>query len=158
MSEWIYPAIKPRTKKDGDKTLIFDIIRRKFIVLTPEEWVRQHVVYYLTRYLQYPRSLIRCESGLKYNNMNLRSDIIVYDRNGNIFLAVECKAATVKIEQKTFDQLSVYNQHYHARYLVLTNGLQEYVAEVDYIKKKYSFVKEIPIFPGSDKQSEVIKG
>jgi len=153
MSKWIYPVIKPRTKRDGDKTLIFDIIRRKFVVLTPEEWVRQHVVNYLTGYLQYPRSLIRCESGLKYNNMSRRSDVIVYDRDGNVFLAVECKAATVKMDQKTFDQLSVYNQQYRARYLVLTNGLMHYVAEVDYKKKTYSFLKEIPLFSESDKQS-----
>lgn len=147
MSEWIYPGIEPRIRRDGDKTFIFDIIRKKFVVLTPEEWVRQHIVHYLTRYLHYPRSLIRCETGLKYNQMSRRSDVVVYDRNGNVFLAVECKAATVKINQKTFDQLSVYNQHYHARYLVLTNGLHEFIAEVNYVKKTFLFLNHIPLFP-----------
>ncbi len=147
MSDWIYPAIDPRTKKEGERTLIFDVIRRKFVVLTPEEWVRQHIVHYLIHWLHYPRALIRCESGLKFNRMPRRSDIVVYGRSGEVFLVVECKAASVKIDQKVFDQLSVYNQQYHARYLVLSNGIQQYVAEVDYFEKTYKFLENIPPFP-----------
>ncbi len=152
MSDWIYPAGDFRIKKEGNRTLIFDVVRRKFVALTPEEWVRQHVIHYLIRYLRYPKALVRCESGLKFNKMNRRSDVVVYDRSGQVFLVVECKAATVKINQKTFDQLSVYNQYYHARYLMITNGLRQYIAEVDYPDKSYHFLEQIPVFSGHEEK------
>ena len=105
---------------DG-KEHIFDILRKKHLVLTPEEWVRQHFVHLLLNQYKYPKSLFKIESGLKYNQRNKRSDILVFDRSGNPFLLVECKAHNVKVTQSAFDQAAVYNQTIKAPYLCAHN-------------------------------------
>ncbi len=130
---------------DG-KSCIFDVIRKKYIVLTPEEWVRQHLIHYLINQMNYPRSLIAVEDGLKVHSMQKRSDLVVYSRQGEIFMVVECKSANIKITQKSMDQLSIYNQRYRARFLALTNGLELLVCEMDYQKKKAEFISTFPVF------------
>jgi len=146
MTELNFPPFEQRIKLINGKKSIFDIIRKKFIVLTPEEYVRQHLVHYLINYMKYPKSLISVEDGMTVNSMIKRSDVVVYDRDGKIFLAIECKSTKIKLNQKSMDQLSVYNQHYRAKYLALTNGIQTYICEIDYTEKKASFLPEFPIF------------
>ncbi|NJN24708.1 MAG: type I restriction enzyme HsdR N-terminal domain-containing protein [Cyclobacteriaceae bacterium] len=147
MDDFIFPPCELKLKKESGKTTIFDIIRKKYIVLTAEEWIRQHLVHFMVNELKYPRSLIAVEDGLSLNSMQKRSDVVVYDRAGNIFLVVECKSIKVKLTQKTMDQLSAYNQHYKARYLVITNGLELLICRMDYEGKKSEFVTRFPDLP-----------
>ena len=109
-------------RNDGTRTYIFDIIRKKYLVLTPEEWVRQNFVHYLTEDLHYPASLMMTENGLKLFNTQKRSDIVIYDRNGNPLVVVECKATDVKITQETFNQVARYNIKFRAPLIIVTNG------------------------------------
>jgi len=146
MNDLIFPSFDFRRKYIDGKTTIFDIIRKKYIVLTPEEWIRQHLVHFLMNHMKYPKSLITVEDGMKVNKMAKRSDVVIYNRDGSIFLVAECKSAKVKITQKSMDQLSAYNQHYKANYLALTNGLEVYVCKMDYQRKKATFINGFPEF------------
>ena len=131
--------------KDG-KSEIFDIIRKKYVLLTPEEWVRQHFLHLLINHYQYPKSLIKIETGLKYNQLQKRSDIVVYDREGKPFLIVECKSTDVALSQKTFEQITRYNFTLKSRYVVITNGLQHFCCSIDHEKGSYEFMKDLPAF------------
>jgi hypothetical protein len=142
----IFPSVEFRVNQEAGKTSIFDIIRRKFIVLTPEEWVRQHLVHFIINHLKYPKSLINVEDGLRVNKMQKRSDIVIHDRKGNIFMIVECKSFKVKLKQEAMDQLSNYNQRYQAAYLALTNGKELFLCQVDYKTKCAKFISEFPEF------------
>lgn len=140
------PSFEYNIREINGKAAIFDILRKKFVVLTPEEWVRQHFVNFLISHYKYPKSLIRLESGLKYNQLQKRSDIQVYDREGNIFLIVECKSADVKISQNTFEQVARYNFSLKARHIAVTNGLDHFCCSVDHEKSSYNFMKDLPVF------------
>ena len=131
-------------KSDGQNTYIFDVIRKKFLVLTPEEWVRQNFVHYLIEDLHYPAPLMMTENGLKLFNTQKRSDSVIYDRNGSPLVVVECKAADVKITQETFNQVARYNIKFKAPLIIVTNGLNHYCAKFDAEKSRYTFLKEIP--------------
>lgn len=133
-----------RFKNSENKIAIFDIIRKKFILLTPEEWVRQHVVWFLIEEKKHPKSLVNVEKVITLNGLTKRYDIVVFNKNGSIEILVECKAPSVKIDQTTFDQIARYNMVLNANYLMVTNGLEQYYCQMDYINKKYSFLKEIP--------------
>lgn len=133
-----------RFKNSENKIAIFDIIRKKFILLTPEEWVRQHVVWFLIEEKKYPKSLVNVEKVITLNGLTKRYDIVVFNKNRSIEILVECKAPSVKIDQTTFDQIARYNMVLNANYLMVTNGLEQYYCQMDYINKKYSFLKEIP--------------
>lgn len=133
-----------RFKNSENKVSIFDSIRKKFILLTPEEWVRQHVIVFLLDVKKYPKSLINVEKTVKVNGMNKRYDIVVFNPDGSIFLLIECKAPEVKINQRTFDQIARYNLILNAQYLMVTNGLNHYFCEMDFENEKYSFLKELP--------------
>lgn len=113
------------TVKNGDK-YIYDIIRNKSILLTPEEWVRQHMTHYLSHDLGYPKSLIKVESGVVYNERMKRSDVVIYNNLGVPHILVECKAPSVKINQTTLEQVAMYNRTLKASILILTNGLTHY--------------------------------
>lgn len=123
---------------------IFDEIRKKFLVLTPEEWVRQHFIQFLIKEKKYPRSLIKLEGGLKLNSLQKRSDILLFNTVGEKLVLVECKASTVKISQAAFDQVARYNAIHRVKFVVVTNGLQHYCAEIDFGNESYKFLKEIP--------------
>lgn len=131
-------------KEDKGKKFIFDEIRRRYVSLTPEEWVRQHIVKFLSGEKNYPMQLISVEKGFSRNRMTKRYDLLVYDREGNPLMIVECKAPTVEINQKAFDQATLYNQNYFAKYVLVTNGQKHYCCKVDMNKKSYSFLKDIP--------------
>ncbi|MFA0963052.1 type I restriction enzyme HsdR N-terminal domain-containing protein [Roseivirga sp. BDSF3-8] len=138
------PPYACRVERQAGKLVIFDPIRKKYLVLTPEEWVRQHFIAYLTNYLNYPQGLIRAEAGIKYNQMQRRSDIVVYDRSVSPLMLVECKAPEVKVSRKTFEQAAAYNKVLGAPYLIVTNGLSHFCCEIDHDKGTYDFIDAIP--------------
>lgn len=140
------PAFDFRVKKAEGKFWIFDIIRRKDVVLTPEEWVRQHFIHYMIDHLHYPKSLIRIEGGLKYNQLSKRADIVIYDREGNPWMVVECKSAQEQISENTVRQASVYNHTIKATYLAVTNGMKHYCAAIDWEKHGYQMLTAMPEF------------
>ena len=140
------PAHDFKLKHEGKKTQIFDSIRKKFVTLTPEEWVRQHFIQYLISEKKVPASLIAVEMGLKYIELNKRSDIVIYNKEGNPVLLVECKAPDVKITQDTFDQIARYNMTLKVKYLALTNGISHYYCLIDRDNNSYSFLLDLPVY------------
>jgi hypothetical protein len=140
------PSYPFKIKQEDGSIFIFDEIRKKFLVLTPEEWVRQHFVQYLILEKNYPKTSIRLEGGLKLNSLQKRSDIVVFNFWGEKILLVECKAPSVKIRQDAFDQISRYNIIHKVPLLAVSNGLQHYYCEIDFNKKDYRFVNELPLY------------
>jgi hypothetical protein len=128
----------------GGQLMLFDPIRKKEIIITPEEWVRQHFVQYLINQKQYPKTLIKLEGGHKLHGMPKRSDIVVYNRAGEKILLIECKAPFIPIDQKTFDQVARYNMVHKVKLLTVTNGLQHYYCSIDFENKSYKFIEELP--------------
>ena len=139
-----FPVYSFRFKNSENKVSIFDEIRKKFILLTPEEWVRQHVVQFLLQDKKYPKSYINVEKLIKINDLSKRYDVVVFQPNGEIFLLIECKAPEVPISQQTFDQIARYNLVLKAKYLMVTNGLNHYFCQMDFENEKYVFLKELP--------------
>ncbi len=128
----------------GGKRMIFDPLRRRYVSLTPEEWVRQHFVNYLSACLGYPASLLANEVELQAGQKKLRCDTIVYGMHAEPRMIVEYKAPRITLTQKVFDQISVYNLLLHVDYLVVSNGMQHYCCQMDYEHQKYLFLEEIP--------------
>jgi len=139
-----FPTYSFRLKNRENKRLIFDDIRKKFMVLQPEEWVRQHCVRFLIEEKQYPKSLINVEKELKVNGLNKRYDIVIYNSDGSIHLIVECKSPKITINQDTFDQIARYNLTLNASYLMVTNGINHYYCKIDSETECYQFLKDIP--------------
>jgi hypothetical protein len=133
-----------RFKNSENKIAIFDEIRKKFVILTPEEWVRQHVIQHFLIEKKYPKSLINVEKVLKINGLTKRYDVVVFNSDGSIFILVECKAPEVKISQNTFDQIARYNLTLKAQHLMLTNGLNHYFCQMNFEKEQYVFLEELP--------------
>ena len=144
MQELNFPKYTFRFKSSENKLAVFDEIRKKFILLTPEEWVRQNVVQYLLNEKKYPKSLTNVEKVIKVNDLTKRYDIVVYNPNGSIFLLVECKAPNIKITQETFNQIARYNLVLKAEHLMVTNGLDHYFCKMDFENEKYIFLEELP--------------
>lgn len=140
------PTYSFKLKSKENKTLIFDKFRKKYVILTPEEWVRQHVALYLLEEKKYPISLISVEKQLTINNLKKRSDILVFNTFGTPEIIVECKAPSVKITQETFDQIARYNLKLKANYLIVTNGLVHFFCQMDFDNESYVFLEEIPDF------------
>lgn len=135
-----------RFKNSENKVSIFDEVRKKFIILTPEEWVRQHVVQFLLEEKKYPKSLINVEKVLMVNGLRKRYDVVVFNTDGSIFILIECKAPEIKIAQATFDQIARYNMTMKAQYLMVTNGLNHYFCQMDFENEKYQFLSELPLY------------
>jgi len=144
MQKLNFPSFSFRLKSSENKTLIFDIIRKKYVVLTPEEWVRQHVVLFLIEEKKYPISLIAVEKQLKINSLLKRTDVVVFNTKGTPEILIECKAPSVAISQATFDQIARYNLTAQSNYLMVTNGLNHYFCQIDKENETYVFLKEIP--------------
>lgn len=123
---------------------IFDILRKKYIALTPEEWVRHHFVHFLVEHKGYPAALMANEIQLKVGEKTLRADSVLYSRDLKPRMIIEYKAPHIPITQKVFDQISIYNMLLHVDYLVVSNGLQHYICKMDYNDKKYLFLEDIP--------------
>jgi hypothetical protein len=140
------PSYSFKLKSKENKTLIFDKFRKKYVVLTPEEWVRQHVASFLLEEKKYPISLISIEKQFLVNHLKKRTDIIIFNASGNPEIMVECKAPTVKITQETFDQIARYNLKIKANYLFVTNGLDHFYCQMDFKNETYIFLQELPDF------------
>ena len=138
------PTYKFKLKNSQNKTLIFDKLRKKYVVLTPEEWVRQHFVNFLIDVKKYPETLIAIEKQLTINNLKKRTDILIFNTNGNPEIIIECKAPFIKISQETFDQIARYNLKLKAKFLVITNGLAHFYCKMDLKNKTYIFLKDLP--------------
>lgn len=130
----------------GGKLAIFDPIRKKFIMLTPEEWVRQHFINLLNNHLGFPRSMTSVETGMKYNSLTKRSDIMVLDSELQPYVLVECKAPSVAINESTVRQLAVYNKVCRAKLLIVTNGMVTYACLCKDDLNEFETLDEIPAF------------
>lgn len=144
MQKLNFPDYTFRFKNSENKVAIFDEIRKKFIILTPEEWVRQHVVKYILEQKMYPKSHVNVEKIVKVNGLTKRYDVVIFNPDGSIFLLVECKAPGVTISQSTFDQIARYNMSLKAVHMMVTNGLNHYFCQMDYEQEKYFFLQDLP--------------
>ena len=133
-----------KVKKEGKQTMIFDPLRKKYLVLTPEELVRQAFVQYLINEKDYPKSKFGIEKGLQVIDLAKRYDLLIYNEKFQPALLVECKASKVDITEKVFEQIARYNLSIKVKYLVVTNGIKTYCCRIDYETQKFSFLKKIP--------------
>jgi hypothetical protein len=140
------PTFEYKTKQVEGKPYIFDLLRKKYVRLSPEEWVRQHIVHLLLSHYAYPKALIRTEGGLILNQTQKRTDVLVFDRAGQPFLLVECKAPHITLNQTVFDQISRYNHVHRAPYVVISNGLVHYCCCVDHETAEVKFLDDFPAF------------
>ena len=145
MQKLNFPDYSFRFKNSENKIAIFDLIRKKYILLTPEEWVRQHTIHWLTEDKKISKNLINVEKTIKINDLVKRYDIVVFQNNGAIKLLVECKAPTVKITQETFHQIARYNLLLKADFLMVTNGVNHYFCKMDFENQQYIFLNDLPI-------------
>lgn len=133
-----------RITQKEEQYFIFDEVRKKHLVLTPEEWVRQHFIHYLITYKKFPRSLIQIEGGLNLNQLQKRTDIVIFNTSGERIMVIECKAPSIKISQGVFDQAARYNSVHKAKWLVVTNGLKHCYAQIDHVASQFLFIEELP--------------
>lgn len=132
--------------KKGKDVFVVCLLRKKKVKLTPEEWVRQHVIYFLIAHRNYPESLIKIEHGIHIHQLFRRCDLVLYDRNANPRIIVECKAPEIAVSQLTFEQAAHYNQQLKTDYLLLTNGLQHQIIQMDMQTKDLVFLEDVPFF------------
>ena len=144
MQKLNFPKYNFRFKSNENKTLIFDIIRKKFVILTPEEWVRQHTLHFLITEKKYPVSYINVEKQLLLNDTVKRYDIVIFKNDGDVEIIIECKAPSIPINQVTFDQIARYNLALNSNLLMVTNGLTHYFCKMDIKNKKYIFLRDLP--------------
>lgn len=140
------PIYKLKLKEIGEKTHIFDEVRKKYLTLTPEEWVRQNFIQYLNKEKNYPLGLMGVEKMIKYNNLKARADIVIYNSHANPYIIVECKAPGVRITQDTFHQIAKYNSQLKVKHLIVTNGMKHYCCEMDYENNKITFLEDVPVY------------
>ena len=140
------PIAVLKTKLVEGTTQVFDVVRKKYFKLTPEEWVRQHFLHYLNSEKMYPFGLMGVEKMVKYNNKRTRADIVLYNKEGKPNMIVECKSPKMKITQDSFNQIAKYNFQLRVELLVVTNGLQHFCCKMDYKRNEIKFVEDIPSF------------
>jgi len=140
------PIAALKTKLVEGTTQVFDQVRKKYLVLTPEEWVRQHFIHYLNQEKNYPLGLMGVEKMVKYNGMQTRADIVLYTTDGEPNMIVECKAPNVKITQEAFNQIAKYNFKLQVSLLVVTNGIQHFCCKMEYDSNEIKFLEEIPTY------------
>jgi hypothetical protein len=138
------PTYSFKIKSEDSRNYIFDEIRKKYLLLTPEEWVRQNFIKYLINEKKYPQQLISLEMEFKIKKLIRRCDIVVFNKSGEPNLIIECKSPSVKISQDTFDQISDYNRHFNVDYLIVTNGIKHYSCKFDKQTDSFIFTGEIP--------------
>ena len=147
MIELNLPTYPYRLRRNPDGNIaIWDSVRRRYVVLTPEEWVRQHFVAFLIDHKGYPAGLMANEVALSLNGTSRRSDSVVYDHSAKPLVIIEYKAPSVKISQKTFDQIIRYNMVFQAPYLIVSNGLNHYCCHIDFENRSYKFLPDIPSY------------
>ena len=138
------PPYDVRLKDENVRQQIFDVLRRRYVTLTPEEWVRQHFVHFLLEQKGYPKGLLCNEIELKIGEKKLRCDTVLYNREMTPRMIIEYKAPHIPLTQRVFDQITVYNMLLHVDYLIVSNGMQHYCCKMDYEKRRYAFLKDIP--------------
>ncbi len=141
-----FPAINSKYKQVNNNVYIFDRIRKKYVFLSPEEWVRQHLIHYLTEFKNFPVSLIKIESGLRYNRLLKRTDVLIYDRHGKPLLIIECKSADHKLNHPDLRQVSAYGASLKPSFIGLTNGLIHFFWKVDYGLKITTRINGFPAY------------
>jgi predicted type IV restriction endonuclease len=146
MPQLNFPEFSFKIVSRGQSKYIFDKYRKRYVVLTPEEWVRQNIIEYMVREKKFPPSLIAVEMPLKINRLGNRADAVIYSRQGKPLIIIECKAPGVNIRQKVFDQAAHYNMDLKVEYLIVTNGMVHYCARIDHHKRTWEFLPEIPEF------------
>lgn len=144
MQQLNLPTYQPKVQKIGSEVKIFDILRRKYVALTPEEWVRQHFVHFLINYKGYSATLMANEVEVCLNGVNKRCDSVLYSKELVPRMIIEYKRPDVKITQKVFDQICRYNMVLHVEYLIVSNGIDHYCCKIDYEKQEYVFLEDIP--------------
>lgn len=140
------PDYQFKIKQGGTRTVIFDAVRMRYVSLTPEEWVRQNFMRYLVSEKGYPQSLMAVEKQISLNGKMFRFDLVVYNRNGNPALVAEFKAPEIKITQEAFDQVVRYNYSLMVEHVVVSNGMQHFVCEIDYENNSFRYLEEIPCY------------
>ncbi|MEO4710532.1 type I restriction enzyme HsdR N-terminal domain-containing protein [Bacteroides uniformis] len=138
------PAFDAKIAARNGKNVIFDVIRRRYVALTPEEWVRQHFVHFLLAHKGYPQALMANEVQVQLNGTKKRCDTVLYRRDLTARMIVEYKAPEIEITQKVFDQITRYNMVLKVDYLIVSNGLQHYCCRIDYEHNSYTFLQDIP--------------
>ncbi len=144
------PTYSFKIKSEGNNEYIFDELRKKYVRLTPEEWVRQNIILFLGSERNFPVSRIVVEKSLRVYNLRKRADILVYGSSGEPLLLAECKSPDIKISNDTFLQASIYNYHFRVKYLLITNGMKHYCCSVDFTDGKISFLDDIPFYSNID--------
>jgi len=137
------PQYLIKLKEDEGVKYIFDAIRKKYLVLQPEEWVRQNFIQFLIQDKNYPASLIEIEKGLKLNELQKRADVLIH-KDAQPIVLIECKAPAIKINQEVFEQIARYNQVFKVPYLIVTNGMEHYCAKIDFATNSFEFLEDIP--------------
>lgn len=140
------PTYEYRLREQNGRQQIFDVLRRRYVALTPEEWVRQHFVHYLIEHKGYPKGLLANEVELRVGEKNLRCDTVLYDKALHPKIIAEYKAPDIAITQKVFNQITVYNMLLHVDYLIVSNGMQHYCCQMDYEQNRYTFLSDIPCY------------
>ncbi len=140
------PTYEYRLREQNGRQQIFDVLRRRYVALTPEEWVRQHFVHYLIEHKGYPKGLLANEVELRVGEKHLRCDTVLYDKALHPKIIVEYKAPEIAITQKVFNQITVYNMLLHVDYLIVSNGMQHYCCQMDYDQNRYMFLSDIPSY------------
>ena len=144
MQQLNLPSYPIKIKEEKGEKYIFDAVRKKYLKLQPEEWVRQNFIQYLIIEKNYRATLIEIEKGLKLNELQKRADVVINSRQGKPIVIVECKAPNVKITQETFEQIARYNTVFKVPYLMVTNGLNHYCCTIDFNTNSFEFLEEIP--------------
>ncbi|EFL46326.1 type I restriction enzyme HsdR protein N-terminal domain protein [Prevotella disiens FB035-09AN] len=144
------PPYNIKVKNEDGRRKIFDILRRKYFVITPEEWVRQHFIHFLIDHKGYPVSLLANEVALSVGDKVIRADSILYDKNLSPRMIIEYKAPHIKLTQKVFDQISAYNLLLHVDYLIVSNGIETYICKMDYAQQTYVFLETVPDYKSLD--------
>jgi hypothetical protein len=140
------PSFDIRVRDSDGRRQVFDVLRRRYVALTPEEWVRQHFVHFLIGHKGYPKGLLANEVELRVGEKRLRCDTLLYNKALQPQMIMEYKAPDVAVTQKVFDQISAYNLLLHVDYLVVSNGLQHYCCRMDYEQHSYTFINDIPTY------------
>ena len=138
------PPFDIKLKGTPEKQAVYDVLRRKYVALTPEEWVRQHFIHFLISQKHFPQSLLANEVKLQVGNKTLRADSVLYDKNLHPRMIVEYKAPHIQITQKVFEQITAYNSLLHVDYLIVSNGMSHFCCRINYADNAYEFLKDIP--------------
>lgn len=144
MNDLNLPEYDVKVRGTREKPEIFDFLRKRYVALTPEEWVRQHYTHWLVEHKGYPQGLLGNEIALKCGQKTLRCDSILYNKEAQPLVIIEYKAPTVPLTQRVFDQISTYNLLLHVDFLMISNGLQHFCCRMDYEAQTYHFMQEIP--------------